>query len=127
MERLVPDDHDPQEDASYAEFRITFYQNGLEKDDEGNPKMTIGQVESHLHHVHEASLVDTLLVIARQYVASHMGESMFSEAVPQEVRDVAANMLATNWIVNRLKSGDLIQSQPVQFAVPDDASELFSD
>lgn len=124
-EPLVPPDHDPQEDASYAEFRFTFFE-GPDKDDEGNPKMIVGQMEAHLHHVPEAALVDSLLVYARQIVASHMGEHMFNDRVPDVVRQTAADMLATNWLTSRLNSGDLIQTKPVEFAVPDDASELFS-
>ena len=124
-EPLVPPDHDPQEDASYAEFRFTFFE-GAEKNDDGSPKMILGQMESHMHHVPEAALVDSLLVFARHIVASHMGEQMFSERVPDVVRETAANMLATNWLSSRLNSGDLIQTKPIEFAVPDDASELFS-
>jgi hypothetical protein len=127
MERLVPEDHDPQEDASYAEFRFTFYEDGANLDPEGKPRTTLGQVESHMHHVDEASLVDTLLVIARKIVADRMGDSMFNERVPEEVRHQAATMLATNWLTNRLNSGDLITAMPVEFVIPDDASELLGD
>lgn len=127
MERLVPEDHDPQEDASYAEFRFTFFEDGGNLTEDGRPAVTLGQVESHLHHVDQATLVDTLLVIARKFVADQMGESMFNERVPEEVRNQAATMLATNWLTNRLNSGDLISAQPVEFAVPDDASELLGD
>jgi hypothetical protein len=127
MERLVPDDHDPQEDASYAEFRFTFYEDGTNRDDEGNPSVTLGQIESHFHHVNESTLVDSLLVVARKIVADHMGQSMFNERVPEEVRETAANMLATNWLTNRLNSGDLVNAKPVEFHVPDDASELLGD
>lgn len=121
-EPLVPDDHDSEEDASYAEFRFTFYEDGSERDDEGNPKVIVGQMESHLHHVPESALVDSLLVYARMLVSAHMGEHMFSENVPREVRDTAAAMLATNWLTNRLNSGDLIQTKPIEFSVPDDLS-----
>lgn len=121
-EPLVPDDHDSEEDASYAEFRFTFYEDGSERDSEGNPKVIVGQMESHLHHVPEAALVDSLLVYARTLVSAHMSDHMFSERVPQEVRDTAAAMLATNWLVNRLNSGDLIQTKPIEFSVPDDLS-----
>lgn len=124
MSGLVSDDHDPNEDASYAELKFTFYEDGSEKDEEGESKMTLGQMEAHIHHVNEAVLVDTLLVYARMLVASHMGESMFNERVPQEVRDTAAMMLATNWLTNRLNSGDLIQTKPIEFSVPDDLSGL---
>lgn len=124
MTGMVPDDHDPNEDASYAEFKFTFYEDGSEKDDDGNPKLIVGQMEAHIHHVNEAALVDTLLVYARMLVASHMGESMFNERVPQEVRDTAAAMLATNWLVSRLNSGELIQTKPIEFSVPDDLSGL---
>ena len=124
MSGLVPDDHDQNEDASYAELRFTFYSDGTEKDDEGNPKMIVGQMEAHIHHVDEAALVDTLLVYARMLVANRMGDSMFNERVPQEVRDTAASMLATNWLTNRLNSGELIQTKPIEFSVPDDLSGL---
>lgn len=124
-EPLVPPDHDPQEDASYAEFRFIFYE-GAEKDSEGNPAVILGSMESHLHHVPESALVDSLLVYARTLVANHMGERMFNERVPEPVRETASAMLATNWLVSRLNSGDLISTKPIEFAVPDDASELFS-
>jgi hypothetical protein len=127
MDRLVPEDHDPQEDASYAEFRFTFFEDGSNPKEDGKPSVTLGQVESHLHHVDSGTLVDTLLVIARKFVADGMSENMFNERVPEAVRNQAAAMLATNWLINRLNSGDLINSQPVEFAVPDDASELLGD
>jgi hypothetical protein len=125
MEPLVPDDHDRDEEASYAEFRLTFFQDKGTLDDEGEPKPVLGQIESHFHRVNEASLVDALLVLVRKIVADRMGESMFNERVPEVVRATAADMLATNWLVNRMKSGEIMESKPVEFAVPDDASELF--
>ena len=127
MEPLVPDDHDSQEDASYAEFRFTFFDDGANLDAEGNPTVTLGQIESHFHHVHESTLVDALLVVARKIVADHMGNSMFNERVPEEVRATAANMLATNWLANRLNSNDLAEAKHMEFQVPDDASELLGD
>jgi hypothetical protein len=124
-EPLVPDDHDTEEEASYAEFRLTFFDDAEKLDDEGKPKPILGQIESHFHRVNEASLVDALLVLVRKIVADRMGESMFNERVPEVVRTTAADMLATNWLVNRMKSGELMESKPIEYAVPDDASELF--
>lgn len=124
MDRLVPEDHDSDEDAMYAEFRFTFYEDGTERDSEGNPKIIVGQMESHLHHVPAALLIDSILVYARTLVAQNMGESMFNERVPDQVREKAAEMLATNWLSNRLNSNNLVEARPIEFSIPDDLSGL---
>lgn len=125
MEPLVPKDHDPGEDASYADFRFSFYEDGREKDEDGRPSTVLSQIESHFHNVNNAALVDALLVVARKIVADHMVDGMFSDNVPDPIRHAAAEMLATNWLINRMNSGGIRDARPVEFAVPDDASELF--
>lgn len=125
MENLVPDDHDPHEDASYAEFRFVYYEDGSRLDDEGKPMQVVGSTELHIHNVASVALIDSLLTVARRVIADQMAEQMFNENVPEGVRRQASQELAVSWLTQRLHSPELAQSETVDFDVPDDASELF--
>ncbi len=125
MENLVPDDHDPNEDASYADIRMTFYDDGKNLDEDGNPTQTIGGTEIHVHHVGSFVLVDALLLIARKVIADEMADQMFNENVPADVRAEAADLMATHFLQHRLGSKELHGSTAVDMTVPNDASELF--
>lgn len=116
---LVPDDHDPQEEGNYIEMRLTF------SPPDGENLPTLAQVEIHSHHVPDNLYVDTLLILAREQMKRAMSSNMFKDSVPDQVRDFAANLMATKYLAQRLESGDLGSTEPIEFKVPDDARELF--
>lgn len=93
--------------------------------DDGEP--TLGEVNLRTRKVSPEILCDTYLVLARQLLAASMVENMFNSGVPIEVREHAANLMASEYIIQRLKSGDIIGASAHVMRVPNDASELFED
>ncbi len=120
---LVPDDHDPDEDASYMELRVHY--NVSPETVDGQHPMSLGLVEAHIHHVPDSLVVDTFLTLAREALKRAVSHNMFNENVPDEVRQEAAAAMATSLLVDRLRSDEFSMAKVSRFEIPDDARELF--
>jgi hypothetical protein len=123
---LAPDDHDPDDmsEGSYCDIRFVFHET---HDEDGENSHRVAEVHVHSHHVNDAALVDALLMLAHQAVARGMNDTMFNEAVPQEVRDFAAAELSKKWLGERIQSGIFEASEAYSLHVPDDLSELLEE
>jgi hypothetical protein len=125
---LVPDDHDPQGEGHYVEVRLDFYAtDDAERDDEGLPKLNLGSVQVHSHHVPDNLYVETLLIMARDCVAKSMAQNMFREEVPEPVRMMAASMMASQYLKQRLEDPTFGAEETINALVPDDISSLLDD
>lgn len=128
MGDLIPDGHNPDEDDNYVEIRMRFVTPPDPID--GEFPLTAAKVETHVHHVPMPQYIDSLLLLAQQTMVDQMKENMFNENVPEDVRDAAASIMATQYLKQRIESGSFMQNKPfgdTDMRVPDDPSELFRD
>jgi hypothetical protein len=124
-EPLVPDDHDPAEDAEYVELRFGYRRSAETVDGEHPFEGT--SVESHIHHVPDQVVVSSLITLAREILMASMSEHMFRDEVPDEVRKVAAGLMANKWLIQQIESGVFDQRRFENISIPDDARDLFHD
>lgn len=119
---IMPEDHAPEDEGHYFELRISFHAKETEPGEE--PELLLGHIESHIHGAPPSQLCDSLLIVARDIVSSGMKEQMFNESVPEAVRDIAARVMATQYLLSRLQSEELVTLDPINALVPDDISSL---
>lgn len=124
MDDFIKHDHEHEDDGRHImQVEVEFFDSG-EKDEEGNTEYTLGHIHTHYHAVPPGMIVDALIVIARDVVKQGMAVNMFNEAVPEAVRDIAARVMATQFMVGRIQDPDLMNSESVRADVPDDISSL---
>jgi hypothetical protein len=116
--------HDPQEAGHYAEFRITF--DVIDIDGETR-EGSIGNIESHVHHVPDNIVVDALLILAKNIVSRSTVERVFSENVPESVKEVMLSAFAAMILKGRLDSPEVSGTGLAHVEIPNDISELLDD
>ena len=117
--------HDPEGPGNYAEYRFDFDLTDADNEDADNLPV---HVSSHVHGVPPKMVVDALLATAKAVTMGHL--TVFSNApdgFPHQIKDAVNNMLASQYIKERLESPELRNLETVNTTVPNDASELFED
>lgn len=120
---MVPDDHEPTDDGIYFEMRIEFV--AAPDTINGKVPLSVGGIETHVHHLDPQIAIDAMLHVAKEMVQSSMIEHMFRDEVPDEVKREASNVMALKYLVQRMESKEFNENGKIDFTVPDDASELF--
>lgn len=122
MGHIEHDEHD--DDRHYIQVEVEFFDNGGTDSGEEESEWTVGHIQTHFHGVPPNMIVDALLVIARDTVQQGMSEHMFNEAVPDQVREIAARVMATQYLAGRIQNPDIMNAIGVSANVPDDISSL---
>jgi hypothetical protein len=121
---LINADHTSEEDGKhYMQVEVEFFPTD-EVDDSGDKEWTVGHIQTHFHGAPPQMIVDALLVIARDVVTQGITQQMFNEAVPEAVRNIAARVMATQFLTSRIQDPDIINTESVSANIPDDVSSL---
>lgn len=113
--------HDREEHASYAEFRINWE---VKENEDGSREGDIASVESHIHGVPDGVVIDALLILAKQLLMQSQVKEIFSEGVPDNIREAMLNMFANTLLKQRLESPEVSGTGLDSVMVPNDISEL---
>jgi hypothetical protein len=121
---------EPTEDMEhFVHMHIDYGQ--MEPDEDGEERR-FGMVHMHVHGVDTSAFVETLLMLAISTTATAMqgpGENVPGplKGLPAEAREAVADMLARQWLSQKIIHTASRGHMVMDMAVPDDASSLFEE
>jgi len=125
---IEDDNHSPDEDASYMEFRVDF---DVNENEDGSFDGAMGAINMHIHHVPHGAVIDTLLTLAQEMVSNGMKtggiDGIDASVVPEQVLHQITAVIARRYLIQRLQKDESQVKSLGVVRIPDDASELFKD